>query len=1008
MSQTFFKLIFCIVLAFASASAGAQVKDSLIAKKDSIVPKKITQKKDSIKPKPVVIKEDVGVARKKKYTYIVSDRLSEDDKFDIFKTTPTSQTPGIIIVRGHLEVIGNPNVKKGRINVYNASNSELVGTFNTNGFTGNYILILVPNVKYIFKVEVSGYGITEEVVEVPLKVDYDICQQDMRIKLNEKKKAVLFINSFFADENEKVFYLKSTGDSVKANAQSHMAVHDEANNKTEEKNSKTFSTIDQMVKKQVEEEKKKPADALAAFKSNDFEKALLIYSALLKNDAADPFTNYYYGVCLAKLNRSRPKAINSLRLASNYKEVPYDVFYYLGRTCHLSYFFQDAIIALEEYKKRAKPPEIQNNNVLQLINNCKNGSELLSDQVYIELIKRSPANEVNLLTAYDPELIEDRLSYKTDFFKSNIDRQKQSNFLICHSDKREYIHVSYGPKEQSGTDLYRNIYGNPSMGASRTLGPDINTAYDENYPYLSKDGKTLYFSSKGHNSLGGYDIFKCTRTDSLEAWSKPQNLGYPINSTFDDVLFIPDTSGQFASYCSNRRNNKMEHILIKLPHGAVSNSIVKGSFSTGDSIPKHEAFISVYNSNTGELAGVYKTNPATGQYLMILQSGTKYEMAVEAEGFLDLNSVFEIPEKKGEFTLKQEVKFLKDGGKRYLKVNNYFTEDAAAKVSFEKVEEKQKTADNEKVKTDETKKEIKSKKLTRTPEEHRKDQEDLKLAKSFFDQAVYKEASNIYRDLSHHINLDPIDDYYYGISLYHTKKEKPACIAALASASNAKNVPMDVFYYLARANHVAYRFTAAINFYKKFMSVCKPAEVQKLNIEKEIEYCNNAIKFVNNPVVIEVYEKKHVDLIAIQNSLTQIESGSKVLVITDDMRSTLDKKKNFKSLLFLSADKGTVLYSSYGEDETKGKDIYMLKKLGNGKWAPVPQNISGVNSAFDEEYPSLSKDGKTIYFSSKGFENMGGYDIFKSTLDENTGVWSAPVNLGSPINSPFDDLYFLE
>jgi hypothetical protein len=62
----------------------------------------------------------------------------------------------------------------------------------------------------------------------------------------------------------------------------------------------------------------------------------------------------------------------------------------------------------------------------------------------------------------------------------------------------------------------------------------------------------------------------------------------------------------------------------------------------------------------------------------------------------------------------------------------------------------------------------------------------------------------------------------------------------------------------------------------------------------------------------------------------------------------------------------------------------------------------------DEEYPSLSKDGKTLYFSSKGWENMGGYDIFKSTWDENTETWSKPVNLGSPINSPFEDIYFLE
>jgi hypothetical protein len=125
-------------------------------------------------------------------------------------------------------------------------------------------------------------------------------------------------------------------------------------------------------------------------------------------------------------------------------------------------------------------------------------------------------------------------------------------------------------------------------------------------------------------------------------------------------------------------------------------------------------------------------------------------------------------------------------------------------------------------------------------------------------------------------------------------------------------------------------------------------------------------------------------------------------------QKSIDKKKEFKSLLFLSPDKNTVLYSSYGEDESNGKDIYQLKKMANGKWSPIPLNITSINTPLDEEYPCLSKDGKTLYFSSKGYENMGGYDIFKSEWNESTQSWLSPVNMGSPINSPFNDIYFLE
>jgi hypothetical protein len=243
--------------------------------------------------------------------------------------------------------------------------------------------------------------------------------------------------------------------------------------------------------------------------------------------------------------------------------------------------------------------------------------------------------------------------------------------------------------------------------------------------------------------------------------------------------------------------------------------------------------------------------------------------------------------------------------------------------------------------------------------------------------------------------------------LYNAKKDKSSCIHALEKASASKDVPADVFYYLGMANHLSYKFSSAITAYQKFMTLGKAADVKKLNIEREIEYCNSGLKLVNNPVVIEVFEKKHIELESVHLAFTHLESGGKILMITEDLRSSIDKKKDFKCEMYLSPDKSTIFYTSYGETEGNGKDIYRLKKIGN-KWSPEPYNVVSINSPYDEEYPFLSPDGKTLYFSSKGFENMGGYDIFRSSWDEETQTWSAPINLGSPINSPYDDIYFVE
>jgi len=296
----------------------------------------------------------------------------------------------------------------------------------------------------------------------------------------------------------------------------------------------------------------------------------------------------------------------------------------------------------------------------------------------------------------------------------------------------------------------------------------------------------------------------------------------------------------------------------------------------------------------------------------------------------------------------------------------------------------------------------------RSPEDAAKDQQSLKDAKHLFEQEIYQEAALIYTQLDVNIDFDALHSYYFGVCLFHSKKDKVHCAKLLDFASSGKNIPVDVFYYLGRANHLNYKFAAALAAYQKYISLAKPADIKKFDVEKEIEHCNSGLKLVNNPVVIEVFEKKHVALESIHIAFTHLESGAKILMITDDLRSSVDKKKNFKSEMYLSPDKNTIFYTSYGENEENGKDIYRLKKVAGNKWSPVPLNISTINTPLDEEYPFLSPDGKTLYFSSKGHENMGGYDLFKSIWNEETQTWSAPVNLGSPINSPNDDIYFVE
>lgn len=106
--------------------------------------------------------------------------------------------------------------------------------------------------------------------------------------------------------------------------------------------------------------------------------------------------------------------------------------------------------------------------------------------------------------------------------------------------------------------------------------------------------------------------------------------------------------------------------------------------------------------------------------------------------------------------------------------------------------------------------------------------------------------------------------------------------------------------------------------------------------------------------------------------------------------------------LSFTGDKNTVYFSAFTR---KGKlDIYRSKKGDDGKWTKAEKLPESINSKHNEDSPEISKDGKSLFFSSNGLPGFGGYDIFKTTIDAN-GNWTTPVNMGHPVNSAGEDIY---
>lgn len=189
-----------------------------------------------------------------------------------------------------------------------------------------------------------------------------------------------------------------------------------------------------------------------------------------------------------------------------------------------------------------------------------------------------------------------------------------------------------------GRDIYRSKrLPNGQWAKPINLGPKINTPYDEDAPMIHPSGQTMFFSSMGHKSMGGFDIFFSSVSDS-GVWETPINMGYPVNTPDDDIFFVPTADNRRAYFSSFREGGYGEKdiYMITFPDQREAPlTVYKGEIKGGGSGDIAEGVqITVTDNETGELVGVYYPNSKTGKYLFILKPGRNYNISYEAEGFL--------------------------------------------------------------------------------------------------------------------------------------------------------------------------------------------------------------------------------------------------------------------------------------------------------------------------------------------------------------------------------------
>jgi outer membrane protein OmpA-like peptidoglycan-associated protein len=262
----------------------------------------------------------------------------------------------------------------------------------------------------------------------------------------------------------------------------------------------------------------------------------------------------------------------------------------------------------------------------------------------------------------------------------NTDKYHETSACLSFDEKRLFF-VTDKPGGHGEHDIYYSDWDaeKERWGEAVNIGPVINTKYDEVGVFIHPDGKTMYFSSKGHGTMGGYDIFSTTFEDGK--WTKPKNIGYPVSTPDDDVHFVISASGRHGYYSSFKEDghgekdlylitflgpekqpilNNEDNLLASLtapvkevtmePKVEVRTTnlaILKGITRDDKTKVPVGSTIDLIDNTANKVVATFSSDSKTGKFLVSLPAGKNYGIAVKSAGYLFHSENFDIPKAAG-------------------------------------------------------------------------------------------------------------------------------------------------------------------------------------------------------------------------------------------------------------------------------------------------------------------------------------------------------------------------
>lgn len=219
-------------------------------------------------------------------------------------------------------------------------------------------------------------------------------------------------------------------------------------------------------------------------------------------------------------------------------------------------------------------------------------------------------------------------------FGSDVNSSYSESHACLNTNQTVLFFVSDRPGGFGGKDIYRCIkLPNGEWSKAINMGPNINTEYDEDGAYIHPDGVTFFFASKGHKTMGGYDIM-FTTLDEENKFTEVTNIGYPINTTDDDMFYTSSPDGKRGYFSSAKAGGigDKDLYMVSIPNSKEKPlALFKGQIIAFESekLPEDIAIV-VKNKKTGEIIGMYRPKLVNGTFSTILPLGNEYNFSYQA------------------------------------------------------------------------------------------------------------------------------------------------------------------------------------------------------------------------------------------------------------------------------------------------------------------------------------------------------------------------------------------